>query len=283
MEVIGYASLARLGEVRRDSAGVLAALGRMEKLGPQFAACAQALGLRYRLLAADPDPRLLKEAAEWAARLEARWGDGRPVPGLGPLQCDLDYLTRWAWFQVQITLGQPESALRLIEPALVVAQQHELNYRVVELSALAALAHHARGQGPQAREALNRALTLASASGLVRVFDQGPLVPRLLAQLAGGSPAQESAARILSVLGWPAQATGHRRHDGPGELLDPVSEREHEVLRLIAAGLSNSEIGAALVIAQATVKRHINSLYSKLGVHSRTQALDKAHRLRLLK
>jgi LuxR family maltose regulon positive regulatory protein len=282
MEVIGYASLARLNEMRRDSAGVLAALGRMEKLGPQFAACAQALGLRFRLLAEAPNGALLRQASDWAVRLEAGWGDSRPVPGLGPLQCDLDYLTWWAWCQVQITLGQPEAALRLIEPALAVARQHGLDYRTVELSVLQAQAHGARGQASLAGEALNRALALAEPAGLIRVFDQGPLVTNLLAQAAGRSSAPGYAAHLAGILGRPLTANSNPQRLEVGELVDPVSARELQVLRLIAAGLSNAEIGAALVIAQATVKRHINSLYSKLGVHSRTQALNRARRLRLL-
>jgi LuxR family maltose regulon positive regulatory protein len=282
MEVIGYACRARLAEIRGDRAGVLAALGRMERLGPQFAACAQALGLHFRLAAEPADVGLRQEAAAWAARLEAAWGDGWQVPGLGPLQCDLDYLTGWAWCQVLIHLGAPEAALRRIDPALTVARQHKLTYRVVELLVLAAQAHSARGQAAAACEALSEALTLAQPCGLVRVYDQDPLVERLLIQPGLRASAPVYAARLLGLLRRPAKGGARTAAPSNGDLLDPVSERELEVLRLIGAGLSNAEIGAALVIAQATVKRHINSLYSKLGVHSRTQALDKARRLRLL-
>jgi LuxR family maltose regulon positive regulatory protein len=183
---------------------------------------------------------------------------------------------------VQITLGQPEAALRLIEPALAVARQHGLDYRTVELSVLQAQAHGARGQASLAGEALNRALALAEPAGLIRVFDQGPLVTNLLAQAAGRSSAPGYAAHLAGILGRPLTANSNPQRLEVGELVDPVSARELQVLRLIAAGLSNAEIGAALVIAQATVKRHINSLYSKLGVHSRTQALNRARRLRLL-
>ena len=65
-------------------------------------------------------------------------------------------------------------------------------------------------------------------------------------------------------------------------LVEPLSERELEVLRLIAAGLTNREIAQELVIAIGTVKRHINNLYGKLGVHSRTQATARARDLRLI-
>ena len=63
---------------------------------------------------------------------------------------------------------------------------------------------------------------------------------------------------------------------------EPLSERELEVLRLIAAGKSNKEIARLLVIAPGTVKKHLNNIYGKLGVHSRTQALVRANALELL-
>jgi LuxR family maltose regulon positive regulatory protein len=76
----------------------------------------------------------------------------------------------------------------------------------------------------------------------------------------------------------PAPASSPTR----GELVEPLSERELEVLRLIADGLSNAEIAEKLVIAQGTVKRHINNIYGKLGVGSRTQAVAKAREMGLL-
>jgi len=65
-------------------------------------------------------------------------------------------------------------------------------------------------------------------------------------------------------------------------LIEPLSSRELEVLRLIAAGLSNREIGDELVVAVSTVKSHINHIHGKLGVKSRTQALARANELNLL-
>jgi len=65
-------------------------------------------------------------------------------------------------------------------------------------------------------------------------------------------------------------------------LVDPISERELEVLQLVAAGLSNDEIAKKLYLATSTVKRHINNIYAKLDVHSRTQAVARGKELRLL-
>ena len=78
-----------------------------------------------------------------------------------------------------------------------------------------------------------------------------------------------------------AEASG-RRAAGASELVEPLSEREIEVLRLIAAGCSNAEIGQRLYIAIGTVKRHINNIYGKLGAESRTQAIARARVLGLL-
>ena len=64
-------------------------------------------------------------------------------------------------------------------------------------------------------------------------------------------------------------------------LLDPLSEREVEVLKLIANGLSNQAIGRKLFLATSTVKRHVNNIYAKLDVHSRTQALARARELKV--
>jgi ATP/maltotriose-dependent transcriptional regulator MalT len=67
-----------------------------------------------------------------------------------------------------------------------------------------------------------------------------------------------------------------------GEMFDPLTERELEVLRLICAGYSGPEIARELVLAYNTVRKHISNIYSKLGVHSRTQAIARAHELNLL-
>jgi len=74
----------------------------------------------------------------------------------------------------------------------------------------------------------------------------------------------------------------NRKSEIVNPLVEFLSERELEILRLIAAGRSNEEIAQTLVIALGTVKKHINNIYGKLGVHSRTQALVQAKALKLL-
>jgi LuxR family transcriptional regulator, maltose regulon positive regulatory protein len=105
------------------------------------------------------------------------------------------------------------------------------------------------------------------------------------------------AAAWFETHGWPESAAHHTRlaaeasgragkgrgsTSAPQPLIEPLSERELEVLRLIAAGYSNQEIADRLIIAQGTVKRHINNLYGKLQVGSRTQAVATARDLHIL-
>jgi LuxR family maltose regulon positive regulatory protein len=85
--------------------------------------------------------------------------------------------------------------------------------------------------------------------------------------------------RVLEEAG--AQTAQEPAGRGTAGMVEPLSERELEVLRLIAAGLANREIAEELYIAVGTVKRHINHIYGKLGVHSRTQALARARDLDL--
>src|SRR5579859_1716996 len=281
MEVIGYANLARLREIEGDEAGVLAALGQIEKMGPQFAECATALRWRHQVIRCQPTETGRREASAWAEQQATQLGDGWSVPGLGPLQCDLDYLTWSAWAWLQLEIGQPRSAVRFVEPTLAVAHQRGLTYRVVEMSMLLALIRQGLGDEHGGWDALRQALQAAEAAGLVRVFDQGPALRQLLEQAAERHVVPGYAQTVLAAL-WPGHSPKMPDRSAPPQGPDPVSERELEVLQLIAAGLSNAEIGARLVIAQATVKRHINNLYSKLDVGSRTQAIDKARRTGLL-
>ncbi len=101
-----------------------------------------------------------------------------------------------------------------------------------------------------------------------------------------GGPAAAYASTLLAAF-TASQAdvpkAGHDRtdHARPGSLVEPLTERELEVLQLVAAGLSNHAIAQRLVVAVSTVKKHLNNLYAKLGVQSRTQAIVRARELHL--
>ena len=132
--------------------------------------------------------------------------------------------------------------------------------------------------------ALERALTMAEPEGYVRTFvDEGAPMAALLRRAASRGVAPAYVSKLLDALDAEAQMRrGSTALASPTAqpLEEPLSERE--VLRRIAAGLSNRDIAQDLVLATGTVKKHTNNIFTKLGVRSRTQAVAQARELGLL-
>ncbi len=192
-------------------------------------------------------------------------------------------------------------AMELLERLLHAAEVGERTGSVLEILLLQALAHQMQGDISAALVPLERALMLAEPEGYVRIFvDEGPPMAVLLARLHEHARKRPRAAltnvplayieRLLARLrgervqeGISPAATSSASAPVPAQsLLDPLTERELEVLRLIAAGLSNRDIAARLVLAVSTVKSYVNTIYGKLQVESRTQAVARARVLHLL-
>ncbi len=153
----------------------------------------------------------------------------------------------------------------------------------IEILVLLALTHDARGDEAQALTHLERALVLAEPEGYVRVFvGEGPPMARLLAELnrRGVSPAY--TRRLLEVFPAPDQGPEIAETAGTGLAAGLLSPRELEVIRLIAQGHSNREIGDRLFLALDTVKGHNRRIFARLEVGSRTEAIARARELGLL-
>ena len=121
---------------------------------------------------------------------------------------------------------------------------------------------------------LERALEIAEPEGFFRTFvDEGEPLARLLRIARAKSLHGSYIDRLLMAVDLPSQ---RRASFSAGETLEPFSERELEVLRLIAEGASNREIAEALVVSIGTVKKHVNNIFLKLDAHSRTQAIATA-------
>lgn len=174
-----------------------------------------------------------------------------------------------------------EQAITLLERLLCVAEAGERWGSVIGFLVVHALACQQQGDLAAALASLERALVLAEPAGYVRTFvDEGEAMRGLLRQIAGTSPAHASARRVLRAFGSGAPAEpAPQRVTG---LVEPLTAREAEVLRLIAAGLRNQEIADQLFISLPTVKRHVANAYGKLEASHRTEAVAKAKALRLL-
>jgi LuxR family maltose regulon positive regulatory protein len=149
----------------------------------------------------------------------------------------------------------------------------------IEALTLRALGQWQAGDRASAMVWLERALRLAESEGYVRLFaDLGLPMIRLLQEARSRQVLPDSVATLLAACGAglaiPATSAGMP--------LEPLSEREREVLGLLAAGLTNREIATALFISPETVKKHTGSIYSKVGVGNRTEAVARARDLDLL-
>jgi LuxR family maltose regulon positive regulatory protein len=183
--------------------------------------------------------------------------------------------------RLHIAQGRPDVALEVLAPLLAPAENLKRRGSVIEISILRALALQAQGQVSSALVALERALTLAQPENYVRIFvDEGEPLAQLLYQAARRNLAPGYTGRLLAA--FPASKSAPPRQESPAALVEPLSERELEVLALIAEGLSNQEIAQRLFISLRTVKWHASNIYGKLGVSNRTQAVTRARALGVL-
>ena len=170
-----------------------------------------------------------------------------------------------------------EEANKLLGRLAQFTEKQGLNRWLLSTLILQALAAVKLGEQAAAEELLAQAVKLAAPEDYYRAFlDEGAVVIGLLPAVRPHAP--YFVDRLLVQAGLPVT----RPAVGGQSLPEPISERELEVLDLIARGLKNREIAQRLHIATGTVKRHINNIYGKIGVHSRTEAIVRARELRLL-
>jgi LuxR family maltose regulon positive regulatory protein len=176
--------------------------------------------------------------------------------------------------------GNLRNALRLLERLLTAAEEGKRTGSLIEILIVQALAQHARGNKLQALASLKRALTLAEPEGYLRIFvDEGQVMTELLTGLSEMEGLKEYVRKLLSAFG----KQGDAHLPPPSQpLIDPLSDRELEVLRLVAQGLSNDEISKRLFLSVSTVKGHNLRIFGKLQVKSRTEAVARARELGLL-
>jgi LuxR family maltose regulon positive regulatory protein len=173
------------------------------------------------------------------------------------------------------SLADVDSWLRHLYEFVVTT--HNTRFQI-EVLALQALLHEARGEKTAALEALVQAVHLAEPGSLLRVFlDLGQPMAALLARLVARGDAPGFAHKLLHAFPTPAALSlTPAPFAGPSTLVEPLTRREQEVLHLLAQRRTAGEIALQLVISEKTVKRHTANIYQKLGVNRRKDALTAA-------
>jgi len=218
----------------------------------------------------------LDEAVQWANRR-----------GLDPNQepTYVDALEYVALARIIFAQERYGDAIRLLERLLEPAEAGAHTTRVIQILILQAMIHQAEGDSAKAMIPLERALTLAEPGGFIRIFvDEGPPMAQLLYEALNHEIMPAYVRRLLAA--FPATvpegaASAINQADQSG-LIEPLSDREIEVLRLIAKGLTNQDVANRLFLSGHTVKAHTRNIYSKLNVHNRAQAIARSQQLGLL-
>ncbi len=177
-----------------------------------------------------------------------------------------------------IAQGDYDASLALSQRLLQKAEASRRMGQVIEVMVLQALTFQARKELDQALSALKKAISLARPEKYARTFvDEGEPMVKLLHLARSHQIETEYTTDLLSVM-----EEGKVITQAPPQLLiEPLTAREIEVLRLIEAGCSNQEIAGKLVISFTTVKRHISNIYTKLDAKNRTQAVAIGKELKL--
>jgi LuxR family maltose regulon positive regulatory protein len=278
----GLATLAWIRQASGDAGGALEAMAEAERAAPRPAVA----GLLNPVPA--QHARLLLAQGDVAAA--TRWAHERGLAA----DHDPGYPEEPAYLVLaRVLLGQdrPDQALALLERMHAVAVAQGRAGSVIEIQALRALALAGSGDEAGALATLAGALARASAEGYVRVFaDEGAPMAALLGRLntarddtvARAVPAGY-LARLLRAFDRTrlAPPAGPAAAAAPG-LPEPLTARELDVLRLLAAGRSNQRIAHELVVTLDTVKKHVSHVLGKLGAENRTEAVTRARQLGLI-
>jgi LuxR family transcriptional regulator, maltose regulon positive regulatory protein len=265
------------------------------------------MNLRLHLVAVVPAFQLIAEVAAWVRANQLKAED------------DFDYAHEGSYVvlsRLLIIQGKPSEALPLLERLGQAARTEGRIEHLIRAQLLQALGHTALGQTNRALSVLTQALELAEPQGFCRLFvDQGPALHGLLKQLAQQPTHQENSHLHHLLRAFPTKGNhtsppipepaaipkdpearskpdglelgrpelgrpelGRPEHDR----LEPLSERERAILRLLNAGHSNKEIGKALGLSPNTVRWYVSNLLGKLGVGNRFEAVSRARELGLV-
>jgi LuxR family maltose regulon positive regulatory protein len=272
----GQVALSRVKWARADTEGALKLAHKAQRLARESSA-----------------PQAIVDADLWKVRLQLMRNELRAAASELERASDVDDVPRSTQDAFRISLARlfvaredHDEALQLLDRLREAAEAADRRGYVIEILTLQALALRANEEKSRALDVMGRALALAEPEGYTRIFvEEGLPMAELLSEVLEA----QQRGRLDSLRRVPAHylrkllaaterdATGTARP--ATDLPEVLSERELEVLQLIAAGKSNRRIASELFVSVGTVKTHVNNLYRKLDSHSRTQAVARAREL----
>ena len=186
--------------------------------------------------------------------------------------------------RVQLAQGDPAAALAVLEAVRRQAEAKGWPDERLGALLLQAPAYWQQGETETAVQRLQEALALAKPGGLIRAFvDEGVVMARLLYEALARGIEPAYVRQLLAAFDMDGAETAVAPPSpAADDLIEPLSERELEVLQLIAEGLTNQEVANRLYLSLHTVKVHARNIYGKLGVKNRTQAVAKGRALGIL-
>ena len=186
--------------------------------------------------------------------------------------------------RVYMAQGNTSTALTVLEPLRRQAEAKGWEDERLRVMILQAIAHDARGEKDKALQLLGDALAMAEPGCFIRLFvDEGTPMAHLLYEAAAHRIMPDYVGKLLAVFEAEKQKSEDKSYLSHAQpLIEPLSQRELEVLQLIAQGLSNREISERLFLALSSVKGHNLNIFGKLQVQRRTEAVARARELGLL-
>ncbi len=268
-------AMARIHQAEGDLDGAVELLDEAERNydGDMFPDVRPIAALRARVRLAQGR---IDEALSWVR--ERRLSSGDPLTYLREFEHVTLARTSLAQYEASGDQRCMAEAKALLQRLLDEAEQGERTGSVIEIAVLLALARRADGDLPGALASLDRSLTLAEPEDYVRVFlDEGPEMTSLLQVLASREESRPHVRRLLHAGHGPAPAAPVQRN-----LVEPLSARELDVLRLLDTDLDGPDIARRLFVSVNTVRTHTKNLYAKLGVNNRRAAVRRGRELDLL-
>jgi LuxR family maltose regulon positive regulatory protein len=271
----GYLVLARTALANRDDSGAWSYLDEAERLAMKLSNTPNTSWIHTQMTSFRARFWLIQGDRTAAARWVRESGI--------QVSEDLDYRLHHAYATLARFLtadNRPGEALELLVRLLDGLEETRMTASVIELLSLQAVALNVQNKSAPAANVLARALSLAKPGGYTRLFvDEGAPMEKALRKIAKQGVEPDYVDRLLRAFA----EIDDQIFSRPQALIEPLSSREVELLRLVAAGLSNREIAEELIISLNTVKWHSKNIYGKLQVHSRVQAIARAHELGLIK